>query len=258
MAEYKDIIYEKRGRVGIMTMNRPAKLNALWPGMEDEMRHCWRDFNKDPEARVIVLTGAGKGFCTGEDIEALRQILEDYSKPGVTPQRASGMPQDLIELVEKPVIAAVNGAAAGAGFGLALAADIRIASESAAFHCIYLRRGLVCSCEVWFLPRLIHLGPAVHKILLGESIDSQEALQYNLVSEVVPDGQLMDRTMELAERLAAGAPSALKFTKKAIQNALVSDLKSSMEYVSYLRTAASAEERDEGGLAFIEKRAPRW
>ena len=258
MADYSDIKYEKTGRVGILTLNRPDKLNALWPPMEDEIRRCWRDFNSDPDVRSLVITGAGRGFCTGEDVGVLREILVEYSKPGATPQRASAIPQDLIEMVEKPVIAAVNGAAAGAGFGLALAADIRIASESAAFHCIYARRGLVCSCEVWFLPRLMHLGPAVHKILLGETIDSGEALKYNLVSEVVPDDRLMDRTMELAERLAAGPPSALKFTKKAIQNALMSDLKGSMEYVSYVRGAASSAEADEGGIAFLEKRAPRW
>jgi enoyl-CoA hydratase/carnithine racemase len=258
MSEYVDITYEKRGRVGILTLNRPEKLNALRPSMEGEMRRCWSDFNRDPEARALVVTGAGRGFCTGEDVGVLREILEEHSRPGVTPQRASAIPQDLIEMVEKPVIAAVNGPAAGAGFGLALAADIRIAAQSAAFHCIYLRRGLVCSCEVWFLPRLMHLGPAVHKILLGETISAKEALQYSLVSELVPDARLVERAMELGERLAAGPPSALKFTKKAIQRALVSDLRSSMDYVSYLRGAASSEEADEGGRALLENRAPRW
>ncbi len=258
MGEYVDIIYEKRGRVAVLTMNRPDTLNALWPGMEEEMRVCWRDFNSDDEARVLVLTGSGRGFCSGEDVQWLRKIREESSGPGTTPPRSSGLPQDLMELVEKPVIAAVNGPAGGAGFGLALASDIRIAGESAAFHCIYLRRGLVCSCEVWFLPRMMGLGPAVHKILLGEKIDATEALQYHLVSEVVPDAQLMDRTMEIAQRLAAGPPAALKFTKKALQRALVSDLRSTMEYVSYARSASSPQEVEEGGLAFVEKRAPQW
>ena len=264
MTDYKDIVYQVQNRVAIVTMNRPEKLNNLGGGLEEELRHAFRECNADPDVRVVVITGAGRAFSSGADVNSLQQWDERRTSGGetaamATPGAASPLPRYMEQTVEKPVIAAINGVTAGAGYGLALASDIRIASEQAVFHHVYLRRALVASAETWLLPRLIGLGPAMYHVLTADAMDAQEALRLNLVVKVVPHGQLMEETLGLAERIAAGPPTATKYTKKAIYKGMLWDYETTMEYVGYTRslTAGTGEPR-EGFAAFLEKRRPSY
>lgn len=263
MADYKYIVYEKDTRIAKITMNRPQKFNAMFPDMEEELLSAFRDCQKDDNIRVLVLTGAGRAFSSGEDVawlqERARRLegIPPEQRPVPTPMWASPIPRALVDIVEKPVIASVNGVCAGAGYGLALASDIRIASEKARFAHIYLRRALTTSCEVWLLPRLIGLGPAFYHILMADDMDAQEALRLNLVSRVVPHEKLEAETRELALQIAERPPVATRFTKRAIYKGLLSSLNDTMEFVGYARAAAAgSREPEEGRRAFLEKRKP--
>jgi 2-(1,2-epoxy-1,2-dihydrophenyl)acetyl-CoA isomerase len=165
--KYEYVIYESRDNVVKITMNRPEKLNAMNPKMEKELKTAFQQFQDDNKARVLIITGAGqRGFSSGEDVSDLinleaRRPLPKHGELVPTPSPASGTPRVLSEIVEKPVIAAINGVCAGAGYGLALACDIRIGSENARFAHVYMRRALVASCETWYLPRIIGMGAAM-------------------------------------------------------------------------------------------------
>ncbi|MBI2846410.1 MAG: enoyl-CoA hydratase/isomerase family protein [Chloroflexi bacterium] len=263
MAEYKHIVYEKDSRIAKVTMNRPQKLNAMFPEMEEELISAFRDCQKDDNIRVLVFTGTGRAFSSGEDVRVLQERAEQLKKaspeqkPTPTPMWASPIPRAMIDIVEKPVIASVNGVCAGAGYGLALASDIRIASENARFAHVYLRRALTTSCEVWFLPRLIGLGPAFYHILTADDMDAKEALRLNFVCKVVPQEKLEAETRDLALKIAERPPVATKFTKRAIYKGLLSSLAETMEFVGYARAAAAgSRESEEGRRAFLEKRKP--
>ncbi len=266
--DYEAIIYERNGHIATMTMNRPESLNAWTAKMEEEMFEVFREVNADPGIRAFIITGKGRGFCAGEDATILKGATERKRGPELesnnttqvdTPRAASSQTRYLMRTVEKPVIAAINGVVAGGGYGFALAADIRVASENAVFHSVYIRRGLVISCEHWFLPRYIGLGPALYKMLTAGQIDAEEAYRLNLVQSVVPQEKLMEEANMVAERISELPPITMKFSKRAIWKALDSDLEQAMEYVGYSRSAmAHTNEMREGVMSFIEKRKPKW
>lgn len=267
MAKYTLIQFEKVGPVAVLTFNRPDRLNAFAPDMEEEMFDAMLDAQHDNAVRVLVLTGAGHAFSSGEDVRVIaagNQRQRELSSGGglrniPTPSPASPHGRFLKDNVEKPVIAAVNGVAAGGGYALALAADVRIASTQARFAHIYLRRALVTSAEVWYLPRLIGLGPAMHHILLRDDINAEEALRLNLVSKVVEPESLMPEAMAMAHRIAQGPPVATRLTKKAIYKGMFATYTETMEYVSWARAIAAASgEVTEGANAFLEKRSPNY
>ena len=242
---FEQVIYEVKDSVAKITMNRPEKLNAMTPKMEKELRTAFQQVQDDPNARVLIITGVGRrGFCSGEDISELIHLeaKRPLPKPGElvpTPTPSAGTPRALVDILEKPVIAAVNGVCAGAGYGLALAADIRIGSENARFVHAYMRRALVASAETWYLPRIIGLGAAMYHILNADDIYAEEALRLNLISKLVPADKLDDEAFALASKLAAFDPGAVKFTKKAIRKGIFQDLTSVMEYVSFARIWAN-------------------
>jgi 2-(1,2-epoxy-1,2-dihydrophenyl)acetyl-CoA isomerase len=259
--EYEHIVYETMGNITKITMNRPEKLNAMNPRMEKELKTAFQHFQDDNNARVLIITGAGqRGFCSGEDVGDLINLeaRKPLPKPGElvpTPSPASGTPRALDDIVEKPVIAAVNGVCAGAGYGLALASDIRIGSENARFAHVYMRRALVASCETWYLPRIIGMGAAMYHILNADDIGAEEALRLNLLSKLVPAEKLDEEAFALAGRIAAFDPGAVKFTKKAVHKGIFQDCTSVMEYVSYARMLANLSGASlEAMEGFLEKK----
>jgi enoyl-CoA hydratase len=252
---FDEILFEVKDRVATITMNRPEKLNSLTPGMEDQLKINFKQCQDDDNIRVLILTGAGeRGFCSGFDVNNLIDVegKPKVVKPGQTiptPSPSNHVPRFMFSTVEKPVIAAINGVAAGEGYCLALASDIRFASENARFVHVYLRRALVGSGETWWLPRLIGLGPAMYHILSADEIDAEEALHLNLISKLVPADKLYEETFAFAQRLAAMDPTTMKFTKKAIRKGLTMDYESTMEWAGYFRRIANPSG---AGLAAME------
>ena len=258
--EYQDIIYTKEEGVATITLNRPDRRNAFSPEMSESILKAVQDAAKDNGVRVLVLTGTGQAFCAGADVKAM---AENASQPG-----GEGMRKDserghvslpiLLHEFEKPVIAAINGVAVGGGLDLALACDIRIASDKARFAEVFIRRGLIPAMGgIFFLPRLVGIDRACQLIWTGDMIDAREAERIGLVTMVVAHEELEIATRELAEKLAKGPPLAIQKAKRAIYAGLGMDLQSSLDYAfSALRELRKTEDHKEGARAFVEKREP--
>ncbi len=173
------------------------------------------------------------------------------------PSASAPVPRYMVERVKKPVIAAINGVAAGAGYGLAMASDIRIGTPEARFAHIYLRRALVPSAETWWLPRLIGIGPALYHILMSDTMDAEEALRLGLLIKIVPPQDLLTEAMAIANKIAEGPPMATMYAKMAAYNAMNMTFQEAMDYVGAVRQAIiPAGEFAEGTRSFLEERAP--
>ena len=244
---------------GIMTvtLNRPEKLNALTTELIDALHAAVLEARDDPDIRAIIMTGNGRGFSAGADMGVaaadltrdVRSVLNHHYHPLITAMRQT----------EKPIVAAVNGVAAGAGMSLSLAADFRVAAESARFIMAFVRRGLVPDAgSTFFLPRLVGIAKAAELAMLGDEVNAAEALRIGLVHRVVPDAELGAATRELAERLARG-PKSIGLAKRALNLSLASDLVTQLNHEEDLQAiaVASADSR-EGVLAFVEKRPARF
>lgn len=255
--EYKDYLVEKRGHVAIVTLNRPQVLNALTNEMLGTLREICRVLNEDEDVRVAVFTGAGRGFCSGIDLR-LRGQGRGQS-PDLNPTNHWIAP--LLALT-KPTIAAVNGVAVGGGLAIALGCDIRIASETARLSAIFANIGLTVVDGIGsMLPRAVGLSKALELIYTAEIIDAREAERIGLVSRVVPPEQLMDRAMELAQRIAAGPPVALRLSKQIVYDSLHRSYLDGIPYQAYagmLNSAIAGHDMEEGGKAFGEKRKPQF
>lgn len=249
---------EVDGPVATLTLDRPAALNALTVPIKVALREALESIAADREVRAVVLTGAGRAFCAGQD-------LAERDEPDAAPleievrERYNPIIRALRSMGQ-PVIAAVNGVAAGAGASLAFACDLRIASEEARFVLAFGRIGLVPdSGATWFLPRLVGPAKAAELALVGDPVDAAQALRLGLVSKVVPGPELMSEARALAERLAAGAPLALALTKGALQRSMTIDLDQALEGEAKLQGIAGASaDHAEGLAAFREKRPPRF
>ena len=252
---YESIIYEKENGVAKITLNRPQALNAFTPQMNSELQEILKDADEDKNVRCFLITGSGRAFCAGQDLK------------GRTPEKKGSLGESLrksynpvvlrLRRTEKIVLAAVNGVAAGAGCNLALACDLRIASEEAKFIQAFVRVGLSPdSGGSFILPRLVGLSKAMELLLLGEPVDAREALRIGLVAKVVPASELPNAAQEMAERLARG-PRSIGLIKRAVNRAISSDLESQLEYEAYLQEIAGrSADYDEGVRAFLEKRSP--
>jgi len=258
VADFEALRWEVADGVATITLDRPAALNSLEAGLKAELLRALRMAGRDPAVRVVILTGAGRAFCAGQDLK--ERLAPDPTPLDVEVRERFNPIVVALRRLEKPVIAAVNGVAAGAGASLAFACDLRIAAQGATFVLAFGRIGLVPdSGATWLLPRLVGLGRATELMLLPDSIGADEALRIGLVNRVVPDAELAAEAGRLAAALAAGAPRALALTKRAIQRAQEAGFEASLDYEASLQgIAGRTADHAEGLAAFVEKRAPRF
>lgn len=256
--EYETILREVEEGVLTITLNRPDALNAFNRKMTDELQDAFKKAERDSEVRCIVLTGAGRAFSSGEDLKS--RSAEGDSDFGSTLRQRYNPLVLKMRNIEKPVLGSINGVAAGAGCSIALACDLRIASDRARFIEVFVRVGLVPdSGSSFFLPRLVGLGRALEMAFLGDEMGADEALRTGLVNRVVPADELGAATHELALRLAKAPTKAIGLAKRAINRALTMDLDQALEYEVYGQEAAGAsDDHKEGIAAFLEKRAPNF
>jgi 2-(1,2-epoxy-1,2-dihydrophenyl)acetyl-CoA isomerase len=253
------IRYEARDGVGIVVLNRPEALNALTDDMKRELGERLKAAERDDGVRALVLTGEGRGFCAGEALNEgllqaaeppLDRTLRDFYHPVIERMRA----------MDKPIVAAVNGTAAGAGVSLALAADLRIASDKASFLLAFVRIGLVPDAgSTFFLPRLVGLGKAVEMSMMGDKVDAPEAERIGLVNRVVAADALMEEALKLARRLAQAPTKAIGLMKRAFNRSFGASLENQLSYEADLQAvAARTEDFHEGVKAFLDKRPARF
>jgi len=253
--DFGTVVSSKKEGFAVVALNRPEKLNALSPELIEDFLTAWRDVTDDDDVRAVVITGKGTSFSAGgdvmKDIDPLRKMGASefhryFSQAGV-------MYRGIIDL-EKPVIAAINGFAVGAGLDLALAVDIRIAAEDAKMGEFFVRMGLTPEVGIYILPRLVGLGWAKLICLTGDVIDAVQAEKIGLVEKVVPSDQLIPYAEKLAKKLASG-PVATGTIKRAINESLSMTLSSSLDYISRLQyQLCHTEDHEEAVTAWLEKR----
>jgi enoyl-CoA hydratase len=255
--EFKNIILEVKESVGLIRMNRPEAMNALNSQTLGELKEAFSQLKDDDSVRVIVITGEGKAFVAGADIAEMKDMTkeqaEEFSRNG---QKVFNK----IAKIKKPVIAAVNGFALGGGCELAMACDVRIASEKAKLGQPEVNLGVIPGfAGTQRLSRLVGTAKAKELIFTADMVDAQTALSIGLVNRVVPVEQLMDACMEMAKKIASKGPKAVKLAKKVINEGVEEKLEKGSEYESqeFGECFASGEAK-EGMSAFLEKRKPNW
>jgi 2-(1,2-epoxy-1,2-dihydrophenyl)acetyl-CoA isomerase len=251
--------FEIADGIATITLNRPERMNAFTWEMIDAWAAALTECRTDDTVSVVIVTGSGKAFCSGGDIGEMQKRGDRTPLERKTELEGHVHKIPLaLEALDKPVIAAINGAATGAGLDLALMADLRIAAESARLGETYVKVGLVPGAGgAWFLPRLVGTAKALELFWTGDIIDAREAERIGLVNRVVPDAELMTTTRALAQRIAGGPPLSIRLIKRAVKEGLRSDLRSALDLISshYAVVAGSADHR-EAVAAYLEKRKP--
>lgn len=257
--DYETILYDTTNKVANITLHRPETLNAFNDKMIAETTAAFKQAGRDAAIRCIVLTGSGRAFSSGQDLKDVLGREGDFSIGEHVRQGYNELIKAMVTL-EKPVIAAVNGVAAGAGCSVALASDLRIASHKASFIQSFSRVGLVPdSGSTWTLPRLIGYARAYEMAVTAERVTAEKALEWGLVNEVVPDEQLAEVVAAWARSLAEGPTLAFGLTKRAMRQTSDLSLAEALEYESYLQEIAGrSQDFQEGVRAFIEKRDPNY
>jgi enoyl-CoA hydratase/carnithine racemase len=263
----EQLLVEQHEHVVVLTLNRPERLNAISGPMLRELSIKMVEANRDPDTRCIVLTGAGRGFCSGLDLVDLGQGGLGSSNDDPPGNR---LPNQLFDLrdapinvmwsIDKPFICAVNGAAAGYGMDMTLLCDIRIAGESAKMACVTAKRNVVPeSGGTWLLPRLIGWAKAAELYYRARTLDAQESLEIGLVNEVVPDDQLMPTAMQWAQEIAENAPMSVQTTKRMMRMGMEESYDTAVDHLmAHLRGMFTSEDFQEGVKAFLEKRKPKF
>ncbi|MGH2536663.1 MAG: enoyl-CoA hydratase-related protein [Candidatus Promineifilaceae bacterium] len=252
---HQHILYQVEEGVATLTLNRPESLNAFNDAMIAETAEALRGAAREAAVRSLVLTGSGRAFSSGQDLKEVQARGEAFSIGDHLRAGYNRLVSAIVSL-EKPVIAAVNGVAAGAGCGLALAADLRIASDRAVFIQAFSRVGLIPdSGSTWTLPRLIGYARAFEMAITGDKVSAEQALAWGLVNQIVPHDQLGEVVTAWALQLASGPTLAYGLTKRAMRRAATSSLEEALAYEAQLQEIAgrSADSR-EGVRAFVEKR----
>lgn len=262
--QYETLLYEKQHHVLLLTLNRPDKLNA-WSGkMELEFLQALEELNADRDLRCMVVTGAGRAFCAGGDIQGFNEgIGRGFEASGPSSLAArDGSPEVPIALSRsKPVIAAINGHAVGIGLTMPLACDVRIASDEAKFSVRFVKVGLTPECgSTRYLAASAGLGNALFMALTGRIVEADEALRRGLVDQVVPHDQLLDAAMSLAREIASNPPSAVWAAKRIIhENLAEHDLRRVVTQEGFaIREARRLPDHKEAVTAFLEKREPKF
>lgn len=261
--DYQDILYDKTDRIATLTFNRPDRLNAITNVMRSEILDAMRDASADDDIRVVVLKGAGKGFCAGADLGGDRKPANDQR-----PEPNSRLPRDSFQEafarimwdMPKPAIASINGAAAGLGFGMALTCDIRIASSVGKFASAFSRISLVPeACMTFYLPRIVGLARAAEILYTGRQVLADEALSIGLLNQVVAPEELEQAVADMAQTLANAAPIAIQLTRRELYRGLEGTFDGQLEMELYhQRFIQGSEDSKEGPRAFMEKRAPEF
>ncbi|MBW8846159.1 MAG: enoyl-CoA hydratase/isomerase family protein [Burkholderiales bacterium] len=256
---------EQHGAVRLLRLNRPEALNAFTTGMLGQLRQALEAAAEDGATRCVLITGAGRAFSAGQDL----------ADPHVAPGREPGAaPKDIGQLLEHyyiplalrlrsmpiPVVAAVNGVAAGAGASVALGCDLVLAAESASFIQAFSRIGLIPDCGgTWLLPRLVGRAKALEMALLGDKLKAVDAERLSLIARVLPDAELQDAAMALAQKLAGMPTRALAETRRAMDEALKLDFESALKLEAALQSQLGfAYDYQEGAAAFLDKRKPEF
>ena len=255
---FSTIRLEIADAIATITLDRPEALNALTVAMKDELLAALRSIGRDRSVRSVVLTGAGRAFCAGQD---LRERLEPGAVPLAVELRERYNPIiRAMRTLDQPIVGAINGVAAGAGASLAFACDIRVAAEGASFLLAFGRIGLVPdSGATWLLPRLVGPAKAAELALLGDALSAADAERFGLVAGVIPADELAAVARELAQRLASLAPKALALTKRALERSWSVSLDEALEDEAHRQGIAGATaDHGEGLAAFLEKRPPRF
>jgi enoyl-CoA hydratase/carnithine racemase len=258
-----ELLYEVTGHVGVIRFNRPERMNTITPVMLEALSKRLLEADHDPAVRVIVLTGNGRAWCAGLDVGAAASgegIGGDTSSMGGGEFNLRDAPPIVLNKIDTPTIAALNGGAAGYGMDLALGCDIRIAADNAKMSAAYTARGLVPeSGGTWLLPRIVGWSKAAELIFAARTLTAAESLELGLVSNVVPGDELLDAAMSLAGEIATNAPLAIRAAKRMMRHAMTEDFEDHVQrqYLALLPLFASKDFR-EGLSSYLEKRPPEF
>lgn len=269
MAE-EEVVYSKEDGIGIITLNRPEKLNALAFEQQQRLGSLVEEVKRDEDVRVVILTGAGRAFCAGADISGgdLPSVKQagSFRDRGINDAKKRTSTYDpgtlwSINSIAKPTICAINGAAVGMGAEYTLLCDIRIASETARWGQVFVLRGVVPDhgAGTYLLPRIVGLSKACELVFSGKIIDAEEMLRIGLVNEVVPPDRLMPAAMAMANELKKGAPLAVQMCKQLMYMGLDRSVHEHVQATRHCFSVANqTEDYKEGVRSFLEKREPRW
>ncbi len=255
-----ELLYEVKDKIATITLNRPDKLNAFTSGMIDGWQKALGEAQADDHVNVVIVTGAGRAFCSGGDVGRMRDGEPSAldGKNGLW-EGVHRVPKQL-EQMDKPVIAMVNGLAVGAGMGMSVMCDVRIAAESARFSTGYVKVGLVPGDgDTFFLPRLIGAAKALELLWTADFIEAPEALRLGIIQRMVPDAQLKDVTYALARQIADGPQIPIRMIKRLVYQSLKLDLRTHLDLVSsHMGLVRQTADHAEGVAAFKEKRSPKF
>jgi enoyl-CoA hydratase/carnithine racemase len=263
MTEYSELLFERSGHVATITLNRPERMNAISGPMLASISQALRDADADRDVRVIIITGAGRGFCAGLDLKDLTAGTGIGSNNGGGAGARfdlANSPPMVLHTTDKPVICALNGPAAGYGMDLALGCDIRIASTEGKLAAVFAKRGVLPeSGGTWLLPRLVGWAKAAEVCFRGRVLPAQECLELGLVNTVVEHDRLMPTALEWAEEISAGAPLAVQATKRMMRLGMEESFEANVHHVyMQLLPLFGTEDFREGVKAFIEKRPAQF
>jgi 2-(1,2-epoxy-1,2-dihydrophenyl)acetyl-CoA isomerase len=257
---FATILFDLADGVATLTLNRPDRLNSVTVQMHEEIAAALTTVESDGAVRALLLTGAGRGFCAGQDLNLRDSLAGGEFDAGAALERHYNPLIRRLRALKKPVIAAVNGPAAGAGANIAFACDIVVAARSASFLQAFCRLGLVPDAGgTWVLPRLVGAARAMGLAMLGESLPAEQAAQWGLIWKVVDDDKLMEEARGLARKLAQGPTTGLGLIKEALNRSLENGLSAQLDLERDLqRQAARSVDFREGVSAFLEKRPPNF
>lgn len=262
--DYETLTYDVDQHVATITLNRPERLNAFNGTMQAELISLFDEIDADDDVRAVIMTGAGRGFCAGADLESGGNTFDAASRgrdPDVTNRDGGGLVSLRIFQLTKPIIAAINGPAVGVGITMTLPMDVRLAGESARIGFVFARRGIVPeACSSWFLPRVVGISQAAQWCYSGRVFDAAEAARGGLV-EVVPDDELLDRANKIASEIAIhAAPVSVALTRQMLWRGLTFDhpMQAHRADSRAIQGLGKLPDAREGVKSFLEKRDPEW